>query len=714
MGISIDASTPERDSSGAWAPAIEAFAHAASGSFGRAVGKGFEAIKGCRVEKPTREQLAWRLWCESLVPTLERFFEIAGLTRRPDSQEIARLICTLLQDSITRLQQESVELKKQHLVDRRCDFPLYRTMRASLPTWIRHVDPEHNKDDNDLRHRLDRSFERGLYEARFDGDSYFDELNSYLCGIGSEHLERWDDWQRYYEWLRREVEDRPLFGQEERGPSLDDIFMPLRCSWSIRNKSGQAASKKSDRKKKKREVHLAWLAETLDNWINIGRRDDALRVVTGGPGCGKSSSARILARDIAQKDQYNVFVVPLQGLDVRPGIKEIVAAYVADASANIDCLPTSPIDWQRNDQKPLLLVFDGLDEVTRPDGAGFEVTRQFLGNLRNWLITVNGAGRGRAHIMAIVLGRPQAAAEAAHEIALDEVCLLRVQPLGSIDFAHFGPDINLLDPQGLASIDQRKEFWDKYTKFESTLAEETPEALNDESLSELTVEPLLLYLLMFSGYAGEKWPEAKENRNRVYEAIFREVHDRDVKKGGYLAKEGITEPEDFFLLMECLGLAAWQNGGRTGTSDDFETIRDKIYIPERAELFSKLESAKLKNVALQFFTHQGGHDREGYAFMHKSFGEYLTARALIAAADRWLARYDGLPDLFAKAWLQLTGPNRQTSDLTQFMFDQARLLAKPSSKLDANWQSARERINALVKVMNKTLDGGSPLTATLH
>ncbi|MGI9450594.1 MAG: hypothetical protein ACR2QH_08175, partial [Geminicoccaceae bacterium] len=182
MGIVIDSSTPERDSSGAWAPAIEAFAHAVSGSFGDGVGKAIEAGKQCRLEKPTREQLAWRLWCESLLPTLDRFFDTAGLTRKPDADDIKRLIDKLLQDSVVQLEEGPVELTKKILVERRTEFPLYRTMREALPTWVRWVDPEHGRDDDDLRRRLDRAFERGFYEARFDGDRYFDELHRYLCG----------------------------------------------------------------------------------------------------------------------------------------------------------------------------------------------------------------------------------------------------------------------------------------------------------------------------------------------------------------------------------------------------------------------------------------------------------------------------------------------------------------------------------------------------
>ena len=55
--------------------------------------------------------------------------------------------------------------------------------------------------------------------------------------------------------------------------------------------------------------------------------------------------------------EYNVFLVPLQGLDVSREIDTIVGDYLDDARHNSSCLPESPIDWIRYDPNPLLLIF---------------------------------------------------------------------------------------------------------------------------------------------------------------------------------------------------------------------------------------------------------------------------------------------------------------------------------------------------------------------
>jgi hypothetical protein len=63
----------------------------------------------------------------------------------------------------------------------------------------------------------------------------------------------------------------------------------------------------------------------------------------------------------------------------------------------------------------------------------------------------------------------------------------------------------------------------------------------ERELSDLTVEPLLLYLLIFSGYASYDWENAAENRNRVFEGIFRKVHLRDVHEKGHLLRDGLKK-----------------------------------------------------------------------------------------------------------------------------------------------------------------------------
>lgn len=158
-------------------------------------------------------------------------------------------------------------------------------------------------------------------------------------------------------------------------------------------------------------------------------------------------------------------------------------------------------------------------------------------------------------------------------------------------------------------------------------------------------------------------------------------------------------------------LPGWAMGdGRMGSDENFEYIRDQIYAPDRQTVFKGLDRAKLKNVAVQFYTQHGSREQPGYAFIHKSFGEYLTARALIKASKAWCEEYAKRNKWgsFAEDWLRLAGRRHYTDEILAFMIDEARLQVKPSSSDHPNLDRARKLVVQLCQVVNMTLYEGFP------
>jgi hypothetical protein len=125
----------------------------------------------------------------------------------------------------------------------------------------------------------------------------------------------------------------------------------------------------------------------------------------------------------------------------------------------------------------------------------------------------------------------------------------------------------------------------------------------------------------------DRWGDAADNRNVVYEAIFEKVFERDKSKASWTAAK--LDRADFFTLMECLGLASWAGSGRTGNDQDFKRLRAGHASNRQEKRFETLRNADLKGAALQFYTRQELDADTGFEFIHKSFGEYLIARALL-------------------------------------------------------------------------------------
>jgi hypothetical protein len=535
MGIRIDPTPPKGNWAGALTKALGALSEVLTQSYLQAGVSAYDAVKAFRVQNETLEQRTWTLWRESLALGLEDFFRTANLYRRPlDKEEVGRILKGILDTSAEIARSDSAELQAAHL-SAPTDFPLYRALREQVPELADAVAPDHGQPTDALRRRLDRSYQRGFRAAWTGGRSHFDPLAEAFEGPIGEAVLRDEHWQRYYKALTSQVEEEPLFGQEKGGPTLAQVFVRLRAYWRAYLPKQFMADKQV-----KMTAHVCWLNDELTQWLDQEDKSDTLRIVTGGPGSGKSSSAKMFACEVARAAPYNIYYIPLHGLNVSSGVDSIVEAYVQTASVNPDSLPESPLAWLRSDYKPLLLIFDGLDEVARPDREGPEITRKFISNLRQWLSTVNGGGRSLA-IKALTLGRPRAAEDAADEVTLTDRALLHVAPLAALGKETLARGnesaFEIVDPHGLCDIEQRSDYWERWTSVAPNSPKIPPAGLFEKSLNDLTIEPLLLYLLIYSGYLSEEWEEAAENRNRVYEAIFRRVHERDVKQKGLLLRK---------------------------------------------------------------------------------------------------------------------------------------------------------------------------------
>jgi len=270
--------------------------------------------------------------------------------------------------------------------------------------------------------------------------------------------------------------------------------------------------------------------------------------------------------------------------------------------------------------------------------------------------------------------------------------------------------------KSLVELDQRKEFWIRWAVAKG-ISTDPPDAIEEEALGDLTKEPLLAYLLILSGYVNERWAEAAENRNRIYSAIFDKIWQRESAKGtrGHLNMIG---QHGFNALMESLGLAAWGGGGRTGDEATYAKMRDTYMRPDLLAQARACGAADLTNVAILFYTRKDEESGRGYEFLHKSFGEYLTARALVDAFRRWGEQFKnpmqdfGARDFFDR-WLVLTGQAAITPEISLFLANEFRLQSFLANEQES-WSSARQWTEIASDLINISLLEGLPAHQSDH
>jgi hypothetical protein len=232
-----------------------------------------------------------------------------------------------------------------------------------------------------------------------------------------------------------------------------------------------------------------------------------------------------------------------------------------------------------------------------------------------------------------------------------------------------------------------------------------------DDLLDLTNEPLLAYLLILSGYVTDRWREAAENRNRIYQAIFDQIWIREKKKPTRIHLNDLGK-EGFESLLQALGMAAWRGGGRTGDKETFMSIRDIFMRPDLLARAEACGAADLSNVALLFYTRKDEGGGRGYEFLHKSFGEYLTARGLFRAFVRWGKQAvdpqsDFSPTEFLRRWLLLTGPAPLTREILAFLRNEARL-ASAAVRIERPWEEARKLVSVAEKLFDAAAREGLP------
>lgn len=613
-----------------------------------------------------------------------------------DRKEMARAIQPVLETL-----PETGEVAFEHLIHPAINVHFHAVTYA-IPSVATQAAPEHGLDEEDLKTLFCRALSDAAGKVFASNPDGFRQLSDHLQSPLNVSQSREIAWRRHANWIRQRFTQDPIFSPDSTETiPLSHVYLRGRCYWHTEHdvpNSGDEEQRDPARaftdRKKYRRAHLRDLHRMMHEWLHTAGTDDTIRIVAGGPGCGKSSFARAFATEVIDGNSHRVILIPLQYLSRKGNLDQDIGVYLHGqrSSWSVDtCMgfPESPLEWRGDDHLPMLLIFDGLDEMSTDDKTSKDISRHFLHALNNMLMRLNAGDA--PPINALVLGRSAACQEAMGDTNLGIDTMLnvaRITPLSRADLELADEEIegqpDLDAEPALMAQDDRQRYWERWCKIKRPEETDVPEAVTSTNIRDLNAEPLLLHLLIISDYIGDNWKEAAENPNRVYRDILSKIAHRNMDKDGVPQEQREEKEADFFTLMECLGLTAWRGNGRTGTDKDFEELRDKHAGEGR---FKGVGAAGLKNVALQIHTRQAVGDDAGFEFIHKSFGEYLSARALISAAIG-LSEHMNLPPRFAigpvdaaRRWAGIVGGAKLTTFVLTFLKNEAKLTFKPPKAL---------------------------------
>ena len=565
------------------------------------------------------------------------------------------------------------------LFDRPEDCPLVPAVQPLFEQWLlmrglRRVEAKK------LAARLPDAFPRALHDEWISAATNYETLRGKIFSPFSSSVERQIAWRAYARRLDDDTR-KPVFGEPF---SLRQLYVPLRA-YRAEYPTGAISDRPRafmSRKAGEVEKHVVDLRNAIERWL--GEEPDTgstLRALSGGPGSGKSTFARLLAADLALSGQ-RVLLVPL--LEVNP------VANLTDELARwaLSVLKTDPFASGTGEGN-LLLILDGLDELAARGEPGRNAASMFQDALETLL---RQPAPGRLRVRVLLCGRTP----------VMESLETRLRQQGEVLhlLEYFVPEddhrAGWQDPEHRMPVDQRDQWWMQFGKLRGKPWTGMPKELQRPDLVELTAQPLLNYLVALS-YEREpqKFADKHLNRNAVYLDLMARVHERTYEKSGRVRAAINLEFPDFLRVLEEVALATWHGDGRSTCASKIRTYCSKANIIHLLEKLTGGSQGGALNLLAAFFFKHRDHavgDDPPFVFTHKAFAEYLTARRFVREVEELVAlrrmhdkhERGGVDEPTAfQSWVEFCGPSSVTDELLLLIRNEIAFREQGSSK---NWR----------------------------
>ena len=480
--------------------------------------------------------------------------------------------------------------------------------------------------------------------------------------------------------------------------SLSQIYVPLRGYYKIKKKKEDGEIDLNEIVHIKKAVCLK--GEILD-WLKKSDKDDAIRLISGGPGSGKSSFAKMLAAELAESKQHKVLFIPMHLFDY----KEDLIKSVGDFLRNSEEFSYNPLEPTEASNQ-ILIIFDGLDELAMMGKIGADSAKQFADDIERFIAVRNTVG---LRIKVLISGR-DVAVQSTEAIFKKENQILHLLPY----YINDSDRKSYEDADELLIEDHRTIWWKKYGNVTGKGYKSLPEELNRKDFIEITEQPLLNYLIALSYERGGINFNENVSLNSIYDDLLKAVYARGWQNPYKLIRE--LEETQFRKILQEIALSTWHGDGRTTTIKEIQAHCEKSRITKFLEIFQEGAEKGVVRLLSAFYFRKYGQKTDGeqtFEFTHKSFGEYLTALRIIRCIRDISIQYEKYQsgEEFAwdeveclRRWIEICGPTALSFYLFSFIQNEIKLVGKEEGKEKISfWQGC------IIQLINYMLKNGMPI-----
>ncbi|MDZ4154719.1 NACHT domain-containing protein, partial [Methylicorpusculum sp.] len=565
-------------------------------------------------------------------------------------------------------------------------LPLLHEFSQAMQQWLNGLGLSPNQAQA-LAHRLPDKFALALHSEWLKDIDHYSAIKTAIDTPFTQAAQKQRQWLHYQAWLREQVNQR-MFAEAF---SLQSVYVPLRAYYEEKLKNDKD---KSAIEAERQEVKL----RVVDLQRELESSDDSIRIISGGPGSGKSSFCKMFATHIAEATGVKVLFVPLHQFDLTSDLIDSVERFVSQSRY----LDGNPLHAKDGEQR-LLVIFDGLDELSMQGKVAMQAAQDFVDEVFRKFESFASQGLNR---QALISGRDLAVqANAAKFLMKGQI--LQVLPY----FVENEERSRYVDEHRLLTCDQRQIWWAKYGSVSGKGYSNMPEALKGNNLAEITRWPLLNYLVALSFDRKILDFNSEPRLNLVYQDLLEAVYDRQYENHRIHQGTGGLEFANFRRILEEIALAVWHGDGRTTTVEYIQSRCKQSSLQRYLKEFHDGAAKGVTRLLTAFYFRQSGEIKGEYTyeFTHKTFGEYLTACRLVRMLEKIqleMERHEEDPDYGWNArealehWAELCGPTAIDEYLNPFINNQV-ALSKPDVIL--KWQ------NTICRLIESALRQGMPM-----
>jgi uncharacterized protein YjbI with pentapeptide repeats len=634
-----------------------------AGDWQKAATSTIDAISAVGLAKNWAEN-AWLLIYRSLFRAMFNLIEEHEdlVRKKPDDPD---MLCHQLDLSF-----EDLEITLDHtLFDRPKELSIVETIKKPFSQWLQNLGLNEAQAQS-ISNRFPSYFVLALNDEWRNRPEDYIVIKEKLQTPFINATEKEQGWLRYSAWLQKHVDERMF----EETFSLRQIYVPLRAYYEeeIKEDGGKTKGRYFTDEKQRQRI-VVDLEQELENWIQKADKDDSIRVISGGPGCGKSSFAKIFAARQSAKGAIPVLFIPLHHFELKVDLVEAVGKFIKYDQF----IPHNPLDPDpESGEGRLFIIFDGLDELSMQGKVGMEISQRFCQEVNKQIFRFN---QSKTRLQILISGRELVVQGNMSEFRRPQQ-VLNILPY----YIQKEQRKLFIDTNNLLLEDQREAWWKAYGTASGKNYKKIPPVLEIKDVEEITSQPLLNYLVALSFDRGKLDFSKETNMNRIYEDLISAVYERGWAGWQHPVLEGVSE-ENFFRILEEIGNAAWHGDGRTTTVAEIISNCRHGGLIQLLEKFQEGASKGVTRLLTAFYFRQisdrSGGDRT-FEFTHKSFGEYLISRRIVRSLRRMqseLERRKSDPDSgwddrdALKVWAEICGPTAMDEYIFKFILDEIKL-----------------------------------------